>query len=338
MNTEQERAAFEAWAQNSFELHRHSAGEYSSNFTQTAWAAWQAGRNRPAPAPTRYDHPTQKRYEDWMDQHFPVPSLRDAFYAGAAAAMAEPVSADTLDRLYTGRATPDDQMLAWQALRAMSGAQEPVAWPTHEFAIVVDRMYEGEGPSLAMWNGENYNFTDGDCCDRDPDGSLDGYTAEWLTHHQLEQRLFPQQPAEPAREPGNDDRAAQGLPPYSPRRPTEEEWNRLTENGRKAWGKKPSETVKVPSEISRQLLGNVVDEVFDGAIEDVSVIEDIYRVIVREYGHPARYGHPAEPEGWQLVPKEPTEEMLAATSWPNCAGTDYKHMLSSAPKFGEEEE
>lgn len=51
----------------------------------------------------------------------------------------------------------------------------------------------------------------------------------------------------------------------------------------------------------------------------------------------ARYGHPIEPEGWQLVPKVPTEEMLAATSWPNCAGTDYKHMLSAAPKFGEEE-
>lgn len=39
---EELRAAFEAWAQNSFELHRHSAGEYSSNFTQAAWAAWQA--------------------------------------------------------------------------------------------------------------------------------------------------------------------------------------------------------------------------------------------------------------------------------------------------------
>lgn len=39
---EQERAAFEAWAQDSFELHHHSAGEYSSSFTQTAWAAWQA--------------------------------------------------------------------------------------------------------------------------------------------------------------------------------------------------------------------------------------------------------------------------------------------------------
>jgi len=42
MTLEQERAEFEAWAQNSFELHRHSAGEYSSNFTQTAWSAWQA--------------------------------------------------------------------------------------------------------------------------------------------------------------------------------------------------------------------------------------------------------------------------------------------------------
>lgn len=31
------------------------------------------------------------------------------------------------------------------------------------------------------------------------------------------------------------------------------------------------------------------------------------------------------------VPVEPTEEMLAATSWPNCAGTDYRHMLAAAP-------
>ena len=35
-------------------------------------------------------------------------------------------------------------------------------------------------------------------------------------------------------------------------------------------------------EISRGLLGKIVDEVFDGAIEDASVIEDIYRVIARE--------------------------------------------------------
>lgn len=40
--------------------------------------------------------------------------------------------------------------------------------------------------------------------------------------------------------------------------------------------------VAMPPEISRDLLGKIVDEVFDGAIEDASVIEDVYRVIVRE--------------------------------------------------------
>jgi len=34
---------------------------------------------------------------------------------------------------------------------------------------------------------------------------------------------------------------------------------------------------------------------------------------------------------WKLVPVEPTEEMLARTSWPNCAKTDYAHMLAAAP-------
>lgn len=35
---------------------------------------------------------------------------------------------------------------------------------------------------------------------------------------------------------------------------------------------------------------------------------------------------------WVLVPREPTPEMLAATSWPGCAGRDYAHMLAAAPK------
>ena len=34
---------------------------------------------------------------------------------------------------------------------------------------------------------------------------------------------------------------------------------------------------------------------------------------------------------WVMVPVEPTAEMLAATSWPNCAATDYAHMLAAAP-------
>jgi hypothetical protein len=58
--------------------------------------------------------------------------------------------------------------------------------PLQQFAIVVDRNYEGEGISLAIWNGENYSFPDGDCYEREGD-ALDGYEAEWLTDFQLEQ-------------------------------------------------------------------------------------------------------------------------------------------------------
>jgi hypothetical protein len=58
--------------------------------------------------------------------------------------------------------------------------------PAQQFALVVDRNYEGEGISLATWNGENYSFPDGDCYERRGD-TLDGYEAEWLTDHQLEQ-------------------------------------------------------------------------------------------------------------------------------------------------------
>lgn len=50
MNTEQERAEFEAWANGRCELHLvNSAGRYSSATTQFAWEAYQAGR---AAAPT----------------------------------------------------------------------------------------------------------------------------------------------------------------------------------------------------------------------------------------------------------------------------------------------
>lgn len=35
---------------------------------------------------------------------------------------------------------------------------------------------------------------------------------------------------------------------------------------------------------------------------------------------------------WVLVPREPTKEMLAATSWPGCAASDYAHMLAAAPQ------
>lgn len=54
--------------------------------------------------------------------------------------------------------------------------------------------------------------------------------------------------ADPVKVPGDDERAAQGLPPYNPRLPTDEEMKRLTENGRKAWGKDDTEPVTVPSD------------------------------------------------------------------------------------------
>lgn len=43
-----------------------------------------------------------------------------------------------------------------------------------------------------------------------------------------------------------------------------------------------NERLKLPAEITRRLLGRIVDEVFDGAIEDPTVIEDIYRVIAAD--------------------------------------------------------
>ena len=43
----------------------------------------------------------------------------------------------------------------------------------------------------------------------------------------------------------------------------------------------PADKAALPSSISRDLLGRIIDECFDGAIEDCSVIEDIYSAIVR---------------------------------------------------------
>lgn len=45
-----------------------------------------------------------------------------------------------------------------------------------------------------------------------------------------------------------------------------------------------------PEPISRELLGKIVDEVFDGAIEDASVIEEIYAAI-KKHETPAPQDH-----------------------------------------------
>lgn len=53
-------------------------------------------------------------------------------------------------------------------------------------------------------------------------------------------------------------------------------------------------------EISRDLLGKIVDEVFDGAIEDAGVIEDIYRVVARECALQSQDREDAERLDWLL--------------------------------------
>lgn len=49
------------------------------------------------------------------------------------------------------------------------------------------------------------------------------------------------------------------------------------------WQARTSVLVTMPPEIPRYLLGKIVDELFGGAIEDTSPIEDVYRLIAREY-------------------------------------------------------
>lgn len=58
MNTEQERADFEAWAQDKTELYKMSNGEYSSRITRFAFEAYQAGRG----APQSQDREDAERY------------------------------------------------------------------------------------------------------------------------------------------------------------------------------------------------------------------------------------------------------------------------------------
>lgn len=49
-----------------------------------------------------------------------------------------------------------------------------------------------------------------------------------------------------------------------------------------------SNSVMIPAGLSRELLGHIVDEVFDCAIEDTGVIEEIYACIVKYGAAPAQ--------------------------------------------------
>jgi hypothetical protein len=65
--------------------------------------------------------------------------------------------------------------------------------------------------------------------------------------------------------PNDEARAAQGLPPYNPTAPTDEQWQRITENGRKAWGGRAPAPKGEPSDdqllaLALELVPNATDE------------------------------------------------------------------------------
>lgn len=62
--------------------------------------------------------------------------------------------------------------------------------------------------------------------------------------------------------------------------------------------------------ISRELLGKIVDDVFDGAIEDASVIEQIYAAIKKHEPHPPKPGSRGIPVGEIVAASTPAAEIL----------------------------
>jgi hypothetical protein len=88
--------------------------------------------------------------------------------------------------------TPGESVAAYRAWNAALESRvlaERKPENQQMFALIRDRNYDGEGLTVWTWNGENYSGSDGDCLSRERDGTLDGFEAEFLTDHQLEQRL-----------------------------------------------------------------------------------------------------------------------------------------------------
>ena len=88
--------------------------------------------------------------------------------------------------------------VAARSLLPEGGNQAPsmppgrVTWVGEPFAIVIDRLYDGSGLEIAIFDGdESYVFADGDCYQREGESMLSsGHTAEFLTHHQFQERFI----------------------------------------------------------------------------------------------------------------------------------------------------
>lgn len=69
-----------------------------------------------------------------------------------------------------------------------------------------------------------------------------------------------------------------------------------------------------------------------GAQSDLNLsCKSVQKRLAAQWGY-VRSDAQAVPEGFQLVPIEPTPEMLARTSAPGCAKSDWEKMIAAAPK------
>lgn len=92
-----------------------------------------------------------------------------------------------------------------------------------------------------------------------------------------------------------------------------------------ATGSTPAPVGVMPPEIPRALLGKIVDELFGGAIEDTSAIEDVYRVI-------ARSGMTSYPEGKYSNVLRPFFAMMEAELHANTGKGDRPAWLAMSPE------
>ena len=121
-----------------------------------------------------------------------------------------------------------------------------------------------------------------------------------------------------------------------------------------AWGFEPTHWATLPDPLGAQPSPSFADA-YQGAMEDVAIwkkraleAEDLNRKFIAEINGPTHMGEPVQnvpsiPEGWKLVPIEPTEKMISDGSCASslhgphyisegCAQQCWKYMLAAAPE------
>lgn len=102
-----------------------------------------------------------------------------------------PRGIDALIERHTGMTARQDQRAHAELRRLVYEVMAAgIQCAKHPFALVPGYHLEGDLPALAVFDGSEYQFSDGDLYSRDGD-TLAGYPAEFMTQFQLEQRLAP---------------------------------------------------------------------------------------------------------------------------------------------------